>query len=565
MLLGCSNEKYDTRLLRIAETVSKYPHDALASLDSIDYAKLSDMDKHYFDLLSVKARDKAFIYHTSDSLILKVIEYESHNKNHGKYAEALYYGGRVYDDLGDLPTAINYYHSALDNLTDNKEDEALRRCILSQISGILHSLRLHRQAIPYSKKLVDLDSIKKDSINYVYDAELLAHIYINSAKYDSAEYYLNKARIVAKELHTIDTVTHNLYLGLIKYNIGEIEEALKLIRHSILNIDSLSRSEALSIACKVYAKAGIRDTAAMYANELIHRKNTFNRKTGYQLLLSDEMKSYIPADSIIPYVFNYRDIIEAYLNQNGNQAAIIQDSFFNYQLHYRERLKSEKANKRLFYWLGTFIILILILSIYLLYLKNKNKSQLLKLHESINNVNSLRRILANSAGNDKNLLSADEERPMSESIKSDKSFSPSIQDLREKLREDLFSLSKLKEHGYVVASEILGSQAYEKISQYIDTRNILSDNSPFWKELEETILKSSPQFKHRLNLLTGGRLKPSDYHLALLIKCGISPTNIAQLVGRAKSTITYRKDALGTKILGEKLEIGVIDNIIHLL
>lgn len=78
-------------------------------LDSIKYDGLSDHDRHFFDFLSIKANDKAYVRHESDSLILDVIDYySSHNKDN-IYPEALYYGGRVFSDLGDLPTALRYF------------------------------------------------------------------------------------------------------------------------------------------------------------------------------------------------------------------------------------------------------------------------------------------------------------------------------------------------------------------------------------------------------------------------------------------------------------------------
>lgn len=47
--------------------------------------------------------------HTSDSLILDVIDYYSSNDDRNLYPEVLYYGGRVYSDLGDYPTSLSYF------------------------------------------------------------------------------------------------------------------------------------------------------------------------------------------------------------------------------------------------------------------------------------------------------------------------------------------------------------------------------------------------------------------------------------------------------------------------
>lgn len=564
LFLSCSDNKPDNRLTRIEDTISKSPQKALSSLDSINYESLSDANKSYFDFLTIKAKDKAFIHHTSDSLFLRVIEREYKNSGIERYAETLYYGGRVYHDLGDLPTALNYYQNALDLLSKEGDSASLRASILSQISGLLNSLRLYEQAMPYAEEVITLDSIRKDSMNLMYDTELLGSIHLHAKNYESAEKFFNKSKEIAKSVASIDTARLNLYLAAVKYNQGDINSALKLIRPTILNVDSISRNTALAYACDIYRQVSIPDTALMYAYELIHSKNPYNRKTGYQTLLSDDLKEYIPADSIIRYACDYREIVESYLNQNGNQAALMQNSFYNYQIHQREKLKAEVANKRLFYWLGGFLLAILILSIYILHLKNKNKAQLIQLHEAINNVNTLRSTL-NITKDNCNASSENEPTSDPESTISQDYLSSNVQDLRERLREELISIRNMGNESYSVSPIILKSEVYDKVLEYIKKERIIPDKNHIWEELEEVVLKSSPQFKHRLHLLTGGKLKLSDFHLALLIKCGISSTNISTLVGRAKSTVAYRKDALGFKVFDQKLETGVIDDIIHLL
>ncbi|MDY2916896.1 MAG: amino acid ABC transporter permease, partial [Muribaculaceae bacterium] len=93
-LVGCGGGTHDARLTAINDSTTVNPERAVAALDTIDVATLSDRDRHYYDLLTVKARDKAYITHTSDSLILSVIDYyRSRDSRH--LPEALYYGGRV--------------------------------------------------------------------------------------------------------------------------------------------------------------------------------------------------------------------------------------------------------------------------------------------------------------------------------------------------------------------------------------------------------------------------------------------------------------------------------------
>jgi len=564
ILTCCTDKPADIRLSRVEELASDSPKEALDSLGAINYGNLSDADKQYYDFLLIKAKDKAFIPHTSDSLILRVIDNEKKHQNRGRYPEALYYGGRVYHDMGDLPTALNYYHNAFDCISEDETQIVLRGCVLSQIGGLLNSLRLYNQAIPYMEEVVRLDSISKDSTNLMYALELLGSINIHVKRYESAERLFKRVKSLATALSPTDTVRHNMYLAAIKYSQGQIESALRLIRPTVLNIDSISRNVALAYACDIYRKANIPDTALLYANELIHSKNILNRKTGYKIILSDELIGLSPIDSIIRYINDYRSVVESYLNQNGNQAALIQNSLYNYQQHKRERIKAEADNERLNDLLVGISSLVLFLTVCILYLKYRNKSQLLKLQEAINNMRLLRQALNRSEEKQNGIPDGGQGAKLNSELTLDV-FSTNIQDLRVHLREELRSICYAGNQSYSVSPTILESEAYEKVIGYIDKGRIIPEKLSLWKELEEVVLKSSPEFKYKLHLLTGGKLKPIDFHLALLIKCGISSTDMSTLIGRAKSTITYRKYTLGLKVFDEKLDAGVIDGIIRLL
>lgn len=81
--------------------------------------------------------------------------------------------------------------------------------------------------------------------------------------------------------------------------------------------------------------------------------------------------------------------------------------------------------------------------------------------------------------------------------------------------------------------------------------------------LGRIVTKYSGKFKARLNLLANGRLKKKDYHLILLIRCGMTPTNMTVLLGRTKGTISYRREEIGLKLMDENLSVKDVDDIIR--
>ena len=114
LLCACSgNAPSHPALLHAARLLDS---DSAAVADSlllrVSPDSLSDADRNFHALLRVKADDKLFRKHRSDSLILPVVEYEGKHRSRGLYPEALYYAGRVYSDLGDYPTATDYFQQA---------------------------------------------------------------------------------------------------------------------------------------------------------------------------------------------------------------------------------------------------------------------------------------------------------------------------------------------------------------------------------------------------------------------------------------------------------------------
>ena len=134
---------------------------------------------------------------------------------------------------------------------------------------------------------------------------------------------------------------------------------------------------------------------------------------------------------------------------------------------------------------------------------------------------------------------------------------------RDLLQKTLMSSSPDKAGG--VSSDLLESDVYEAIQQNIRSGSIINESNPIWEELEKTITQSSPKFKSDLYKLSRGDLKQSDLHMALLIKCGVSPANIAMLVGRSKSTITFRRKDMGKKLFDRDMDANAVDELIRLL
>ncbi|MBD5357853.1 MAG: hypothetical protein HDR88_12745 [Bacteroides sp.] len=259
-------------------------------------------------------------------------------------------------------------------------------------------------------------------------------------------------------------------------------------------------------------------------------------------------------DSLISYAKDYHHSIEDAFDEHGAQLAISQQANYNYKVHQRERLKAEERNRILKNWLIGISFVLLIFSVIILWLKNRNKQTVIELRTALNNIERLEQSLK-----DQSLPS---ENSLSKLVPVDVNLS--APELRDQLKNKLLTLYHSGE-SKEIPQEILQSEPYSRLQQFIKKKEELNEEDPLWKDLENVVTLCSPNFKEHLELLVGGTLSSFDLHTALLIKCGVTPTQMAILFMRTKGTIVSRRESICLRIFGEKLGTKATDAIIRLL
>lgn len=170
------------------------PDSAVALLDGMadEMASASRSVWMYYQLLCIKAKDKAYIRHTSDGLILQVLDYYVLKNDKRHLPEAYYYAGRVYRDLGDAPQALDCLEKATDAL-GTREEYPLRSRICSQIGTLFMQQDLYEEAAESFRKAYCYDILLKDTAGMVFDLRDVAGIWRYMEQPDSALHYYRKA------------------------------------------------------------------------------------------------------------------------------------------------------------------------------------------------------------------------------------------------------------------------------------------------------------------------------------------------------------------------------------
>ncbi|MBD5189712.1 MAG: hypothetical protein HDS95_05475 [Bacteroidales bacterium] len=568
----------------MSHIVSETPKDALASLDSIDRSSLTQSDRNFYDLMRIKALDKMYIPHTADSTILKITDYYSKDKKSPEYFESIYYCGRVYEDMGDYPTAMKYYQDGIDLTEGDKEKFRLemRGKYLAQLEQILAIMHLYKERLPYLSELIRVDSALRDTVNIVYDYYIVGQMYIHLKEYDEAEKWLLRGKRFSGKFEKSDALI-NMYLGAVKYHKGDYENALKLMRPNIEKVDTFLLSAGYHYMAAIYHGLEKYDSMYLYAKKLISRTDPTNKKNGYKLLLSPELKDYVNKDSAYEYIFSYRQILDREIMANTNKAAIIQDKQYNYSKHDQARQKAEKDKHTLVIWLCIAVIFILIITIGYLYQVLKSKRQIIMLHALLGLITYIEKKVQTKYDDEENLIDKKnikgfiDMKPIGSSIKNggkeDKNMDndnyeiilQDEEDLREKLQRKILAMQECVSDVYNVPSKLCDTTVYKKLTEAISNGESVERDKIFWKDLEDAVLNVSKDFMRNLTILLGGKVKEHDRHVALLVKCGISPSEMVKLLNKEKGTISYRRTALGKRAFDKKMETKMVDKLIRLL
>lgn len=559
-LLGvsCSTTVHDEQLERAAAITDTSPKAALALLDSIEYNHLSDVDRHYFDFLYVKANDKAWVKHFSDSLILDVIKY--YKGNNDIYPEALYYGGRVYSDLGDAPTALQYFNKALSQIPDDEKHTDLLCRTLSQKGWILTNLSLFDEAIPCLESVLEIDYPTNDSTNIFADLHVLGGALIRAHEYTKAENTFRQAlNYCTPGKSSSDAAECRMYLAWAKHKLGQTDSALHYIRGTKDKVSPIERNSVCGYACRIYLKAGVLDTAFMYAHDLITSADTTNKDVGYHVILSPELRGLMLSDTLQRYISEYEKILYTRYNHSQLQKAIHQENQYNYQCHEHAKNKTEQSNVILWHGIIGLAILIFVLILMVIcvvrWYKTQEKQQAAKLQKALLLIDSLKSGFGNTSDDRHDDVTPASTDPPTKSTKG----------LRSELKKELLSISQHADSDVCISPVIIQSNAYHEVISAINTKRIIKDGDPLWKDLEQTILQSSPQFMTNLYILSLGNLTVRDINTALLYKCGIRLSQMTILFGVTNGAIIYRRRSLSEKLLGEKYDSNVIGAIIRSL
>lgn len=344
-VLSCNREVTHLELDAVDSLCNVEPQEALELLDAyrtvIDRASRSARMR--YALLQTKARDKAFVSHTSDSVMKVVVEYYHDHGTANQQLEAMYYLGSVYRDMHDSPRALKWYLEASQwgeqHITE--VDSMILRNVYAQLGAIYLKQNYFTKALEAGKREFALSN------DAAYDPRTymdLATGYVRAGVADTGLYYYNKAFDIILEQHSerkhIDILAGQLVqLSMNLNNQAEAKRRLNIIR-KYPELDSINNvSYGLG---SYYSNFGPKDSAIYYQRIALQKIPDISVKLGAARYLANLYWFVGPKDSMYYYSWlNVQLIDSLYRQQQWQQTKLVQNEF-----EYRRNREAEEEAYR---------------------------------------------------------------------------------------------------------------------------------------------------------------------------------------------------------------------------
>ena len=550
-LCACHKGRYPRVLLQADSLAEVMPDSALRLLegwaDSVSAAP--ERVQMYYRLLTVKAADKAYIPHTSDSIIRPVLDYYEQEGDRRLLPEAYYYAGRVYRDLGDAPQALDYFERAAELLRGSYYYK-LQKVLYSQMGDLFLFQDVYDEALKAYRSSLDFQEKAGDEKGRILILCRIGAAFMGCDDADSALYYYRQAYHHAEGLG--DRKWKNRALSSIcdlYTQLGKYDDARKVLQE-LQSSDAKDESFVYSDAADFFFQVNEEDSAIYYYKKLLGVDNIY-AKQGACWGLGKLAQERGDSRAALVYLQGYISWTDSIVKRTNTDAVRKMQALYNYSLREKETLRFMQANEQLRKSLvgGCFFLLLLMGLLLYVRMRSRQKEMQLKIQQE-----RMARLEENSRVQREQLL--EDNRRKIEYLER------RLQESRDE-NDDMHRLLLLQKKQVIRANEWMGKELQEqelaeKILRQSDIygkfhRSVAEGcavTAEDWKQLQEVVDTCYRNFTFRLFQVYP--LSEVELKICLLLKVGISNHGIARLIGRSESGIVSARKSLYEKFHGKK-------------
>ena len=516
LLGGCGDNSRATALLSRADSLmADRPDSALQILDGCEaeVAAWPESQQMRHRLLQAKARNKAYVPFTSDSVMIDVVDYYDRHGSANEQMEAHYLLGCVYRDLGEAPKALSAYHDAVECADTTAADcdyKTLCR-VYAQMSDVYYYQTLYEDQLASLDRATYFGYLAKDTLAALLTYAQKMDTYEKMFKSDSmlivcetvsrlfldAGYLSNAADVLGLPIRYLcdqdSLIKAKRFLDIYERESGFFDE-----NHNIEH----GREVYYYTKGYYYLKTCQYDSAEYYfRKELATGKDFNNQNAGARGLALLFQQTHKP-DSAAKYaLYSYAMNDSVYVHKAIDEVATTK-ALYDYNRY--ERIANEKTLKAERFKFSLIIVcalaIILLLLVVLIYIRHQNEKRRLE-----DRIRLLRGYAINEQLHD----------------------APIAHHFRQLLKENPYKMPDLND----------------------------------WKALSSLIDQEVPTFRTTLN---GGShtLTDFEYDVCMLIKIQIPASDIAKLKQCAPSYITQMRKNIFQNLFSKKGRADELDEYI---
>ena len=559
---------YPPAMQQAEKLMDTRPDSALHQLQGMadTLTMLPDEAQMYYHLLTIQAKDKQYITHTSDSLINRIVSFYEDYGDKDRLMMAYFYQGRVYRDMNDAPRALNAFQQALD-LNTPKLD--LLAKTYSQMGYLFMYQGLHDEVIRVNRKAIELylSQGKRNKISYA--LRDIARMYSVKNMQDSALYYYKEA--CQTTLTDRDSTRYYGILGELGgyfYKLGRFDEAQKTLSKAEKKSEQNNKAHIYINLGNIYEKKQKWDSAYHYYKKVLTLGDIYQKcYTYYDLGWMESRKgNHSKAMEYMKQYVLLKDSID-YMKETETVAKI--NALYNYQHTEEENAKLELEKEKQRYWNLIFctssVCIIILSGTFILYQKRKKEYLLSRIEEKRKQDEQKYNSSLEAIRNNQQKIAK-----LEESLKEKKTENNQLQQKlaeieKEKLKAQNEVIKQWNEEQKLRLAAFRESEIYRELLQASkdETFNMTPIKHPNkWMAIQENINSIYPGFTERLCKLCPS-LSDKDLQVCYLTKMGMSPSDISRVLQQSRQAITNTRKRIMQKMGNLMAEKSNFDDFIE--
>ncbi len=563
MVIGHScdrSDDYSQILMEAEQLLQENPQEGYKNIQHIKsfFKNAPERDRQFLTLLEIKATDKSFVPHRSDSLsIANLIEYFRKEGPRERLAEVYYYAGRILEDNRDFTEALKFYQKAEQTILPvmgiAKSKTQLYTLILGHVGEMYRQGGLWDEAAQQFLKAVKIDEQNNDTIGLIQDCMPLVQILAYLGKVDSAKVMLNYADNLAKECSD-KSIQSKVYMtmGYIYSNIAatrDYKKSIEALKKSLDNVAYYDSAHAIATLGSTYYRMHEYDSAAMYLKRILNTEDFSIRRIAYYCMTGIDIIRKDPA-SALWNLDKYISLEDSIKNSTYTSEMATLKAKYDYSLKELENLNLRASNvtQRLYLiiclsiiCLLTAIILIIVLS------RRKRKLQVRQIK-----VNHLRlEEDSTKANNEKLQLNRKRLEEVNRKLE-DYPTDSHLLSLKDELAVEVknieiaLALNQLRKQQ--ASEKFKLTEGYKVMRQCVAERRIA--NTDIWEIWNRDFSENYAWFRQRLEQY----LEPTEFQwrMCMLIRADFKPSEISLLLSTSAGNISTSRLRMYKKVFDEK-------------